>query len=362
MIYINMLSKAHTVKGQGVLSAHDEQVRLVRERLDGCCEVMEEDRRLGEVNHYHTINLRYFFHALWAKLFGRARVGYVHFLPETLENSVHLPKWMKKAFYWYVIQFYKEMDELIVVNPYFIGELNKYGIPKDQIIYIPNFVSAKEFYPAKEDCPSEEKRKEEKQKGSFTVLCAGQLQKRKGVLEVVELARELPDVRFLWAGNFAFGKISEGYEEIRKAVANPPKNMEFLGLVPREEMCRLYQEADLFFLPSYEELFPMAILEAWSCHTPVLVRKLPIYQNVLFDFVEAGEGLEQFKQKIQNWKEDRKALAVAKEAARQGSLYYSEERIADLWKDFYMVAKRHHCVYNNHYKKRMGDSVNGIHY
>ncbi|MFW5630511.1 MAG: glycosyltransferase family 4 protein [Acetivibrio ethanolgignens] len=353
MIYINMLSKAHTVKGQGVLSAHDEQVRLVKTRLSDTCFVTEDDRVMGEVNHYHTINLRYFFHALWAKLRGRVRVGYVHFLPETLENSIHLPNWMRRIFYWYVIRFYKEMDELVVVNPYFINELEKYGIPKDKVTYIPNFVSALEFYPAKE----------KKKNDRFTVLCAGQLQKRKGVLEVIRLAEELPQVRFLWAGNFAFGKISEGYEEIRKAVENPPENLEFLGLVDRKAMKRLYQEVDLFFLPSYEELFPMTILEAWSCHTPVLVRKLPIYQNVLFDFVEYGENLEDFRDKIQRWEKKPPAMELLREAAKRGSAYYSEERIAGLWKEFYIVAKEHHYVYNNsQYKKLMGDRVNGIHY
>ena len=325
----------------------------MKDYLYNSCFVMENGGVLGEVNHYHTINLEYFFHALWAKARGKARVGYVHFLPETLENSIRLPGWMRKVFYWYVIRFYQEMDELVVVNPYFIGELRKYGISKEKVTYIPNFVSARDFYPERE------KRKNER----FTVLCAGQLQKRKGVLEAVQLARELPEIRFLWAGNFAFGKISEGYEEIKEAVENPPENMEFLGLVERKEMRKLYQEADMFFLPSYEELFPMTILEAWSCHTPVLVRRLPIYQNVLFDFAETGENREEFKEKIKSWANDSQALLKAAEASRQGSLYYSEERVASLWKEFYTVAKRHHYVYNNsQYKKQMGDRIHGIHY
>lgn len=353
MIYVNMLSKAHTVKGQGVLSAHDEQVQLVKDRLYRNCFVTEDDVCFGEVNHYHTINLRYFFHALLAKMKGRARVGYVHFLPETLENSICLPKWMKQIFYWYVLRFYKEMDELVVVNPYFIEVLGKYGVPKEKITYIPNFVSSDDFYPLE---------KKEKNK-TFTVLCAGQLQKRKGVLEVIELAKQMPQVQFLWAGNFAFGKISEGYDRIKEAVENPPKNMKFLGLVDRKEMRQLYQQADMFFLPSFEELFPMTILEAWSCHTPVMVRKLPIYQNILFDFAESGDDLAEFKEKINLWREDGQALERAREQAALGNKYYSEDRIADLWKDFYTVAKRHHYVYNNtQYKKQMGERVNGIHY
>ena len=41
---INMLSKADMVKGQGVLSAHDEQVALAREVMKGKAEILENAR------------------------------------------------------------------------------------------------------------------------------------------------------------------------------------------------------------------------------------------------------------------------------------------------------------------------------
>ena len=43
----------------------------------------------------------------------------------------------------------------------------------------------------------------------FTVVSAGQLQMRKGVLEFIDLATKMPDIQFVWAGNFAFKGISE---------------------------------------------------------------------------------------------------------------------------------------------------------
>ena len=65
----------------------------------------------------------------------------------------------------------------------------------------------------------------------------------------------------MWAGGFSFGKISEGYEEIREAMKHAPKNIKFLGIVDREKMNEVYNMADVMFLPSYEELFPMTF---WS--------------------------------------------------------------------------------------------------
>lgn len=44
----------------------------------------------------------------------------------------------------------------------------------------------------------------------------GQVQHRKGVLDFIEVAKKLPDVQFVWAGGFSFGKITSGYEELKK--------------------------------------------------------------------------------------------------------------------------------------------------
>ena len=106
--------------------------------------------------------------------------------------------------------------------------------------YIPNFVSEEQFYPL----PAEEKKAlREKYKipqDKFIVFCAGQLQRRKGFFDYIELARRMPDVLFLWAGSFAFGLISDGHDEIKAILENPPENFRLLGLVEREYMNELY--------------------------------------------------------------------------------------------------------------------------
>ena len=57
---INMLSKADMVKGQGVLSAHDEQVALAREVMKGKAEILENARIPCHITHYHSINPEYY--------------------------------------------------------------------------------------------------------------------------------------------------------------------------------------------------------------------------------------------------------------------------------------------------------------
>ena len=45
---INMLSKADMVKGQGVLSAHDEQVALARQVMKGSAVILENSKKACE--------------------------------------------------------------------------------------------------------------------------------------------------------------------------------------------------------------------------------------------------------------------------------------------------------------------------
>ncbi len=82
--------------------------------------------------HYHTIDLKHYLSMPFAKRKG-VTVGYVHFLPETIEGSIKLPKLIKKIFYKYIINFYNNMDYLVTVNPNFITKLEAYNIDRKKI-------------------------------------------------------------------------------------------------------------------------------------------------------------------------------------------------------------------------------------
>lgn len=58
---------------------------------------------------------------------------------------------------------------------------------------------------------------------------------------------------------------------------NPPKNVKFIGIIPRTEMNEIFNMADVLFMPSFSELFPMSILEAVNSSKPVLLRDLELY-------------------------------------------------------------------------------------
>ena len=143
---INMMSRADSVQCQGVASAYKEQVALVENGLSDRFCVTYNSKKPGNINHYHTVNFPFYLSISRAKRKG-STVGYVHFLPETLEQSLKLPKLFKKVFYKYLLSFYGRMDYLVTVNPYFIDRLAAYGIDRSKVTYIPNFVNEKDFFP-----------------------------------------------------------------------------------------------------------------------------------------------------------------------------------------------------------------------
>lgn len=331
---ICVFTKADMAKGQGVQTAGQEQINLIQEILKDEFEIKVNPKLPGDINHYHTINPEFFAQN---KLLGKigVSVGYVHFLPETVEGSINLPDFARKVFNSYMITFYKSMDYHVVVNPYFIELMKNYNIDTSNTVYIPNFVSNDNFYPY-----SAEKRKAVLEKygyseNDFIVLGVGQTQTRKGVLDFVEIAKQHPEMKFVWAGGFSFKNITEGYKEIKEVMENPPSNMNFIGIVPREEMLDLYNLGHVMFLPSYAELFPMTILEAMAVGKPILLRDLDIYYCILDGYYLKGNDNEEFGQLLIKLKEDPNFYQEAVKMANQGNRFYNKESVGEMWKNFY---------------------------
>lgn len=334
MIQVNMFSSADKVQGQGVGSAYLELIQLLKKYHPTAIELTINRYKKATISHYHTIDLPFYITTFFRKRFGR-RIGYVHFLPSTLKGSIHLPRAIENIFYQYVISFYKRMDHLVVVNPVFIEELKKYGIAESKITYIPNFVAKKDFFPYSIERKKQLKESKGISADKFVVFGAGQVQERKGVYDFVQLAEQMPDVQFIWAGGFSFGKITDGYEKFKKIMANPPANLQFPGIIQRDEMRDYYNMADLFLLPSYEELFPMCILESFASHTPVMLRDLPLYEPVLKGYYLPCADRSGMKESIDLLKNDPAVYHELKQQAIKGNQYYSEERLAALWLEFY---------------------------
>ncbi len=333
-IVVNMLSKADSVDGQGVGSAYIEQVNLIKEELNDIFEVRINSKKKADIVHVHSVNPGFYFRF---KKKNGVRVMYCHFLPETLKGSIKLPKPIFAIFCKYVMSFYKKAEYLVVVNPIFKQDLIRLGVKEERIIYIPNYVSKDSFYPISKDEALEVRRKYNIPEDRFVVLGCGQVQTRKGVLDFVEVAKMNPDIEFVWCGGFSFKGITDGYNELKKIVDNPPcENLKFLGIIPRTEMNLMFNMSDCLFMPSYNELFPMSILEAASAGKPIVLRDLDLYEDILWDNYLKGTNNEDFSSLIRTLAQNTSYYEKACQLSNHISEYYSKENVAKLWKDFYL--------------------------
>lgn len=105
-----------------------------------------------------------------------------------------------------------------------------------------------------------------------TVLFLGFLSRRKGCMDIPEVARLVsqrePQARFLLAGTGS----REDMQQIRELARRHGVEgfLRFPGWVWEKEKQRLLENAALFFLPSYTEGLPMSVLEAMAHGLPVV--------------------------------------------------------------------------------------------
>lgn len=105
-----------------------------------------------------------------------------------------------------------------------------------------------------------------------TVLFLGELGKRKGCYDIPDVAekviKEIPMARFILAGAGS----SEDETAIKKMFIDKgiSSNISFPGWIRGKEKDKLLREADVFFLPSYNEGMPMSILDAMGYGLPVV--------------------------------------------------------------------------------------------
>jgi glycosyltransferase involved in cell wall biosynthesis len=97
----------------------------------------------------------------------------------------------------------------------------------------------------------------------------GRLGKRKGVYDLLEafarVVKDFPNAHLVLGGD---GDINEVKQIVsQKELSN---NIHILGWVSGEEKVRVFQECDIYVLPSYNEGLPGSILEAMSVGIPVV--------------------------------------------------------------------------------------------
>jgi glycosyltransferase involved in cell wall biosynthesis len=99
-------------------------------------------------------------------------------------------------------------------------------------------------------------------------LWVGRVAEVKDPLSFVQLARLVPEARFMMVG--AAGSEAEGLGAAVRAAAGETPNLELVDRRPHEELLRAYETATAVVSTSWFEGFPNTFLEGWARGAPAL--------------------------------------------------------------------------------------------
>lgn len=226
--------------------------------------------------HINTVLPDSVLAALSARLRGRKVVWYGHSTMEDFRRSFRGSDRLSPLFRRWITFCYSLGDVVLTPTDYSKALLEGYGL-KRPVYSISNGVDTAWFHPDPALRQSF-RRRYGLREGERAVISVGHTIARKGLPDFLELARRLPDVRFLW---FGWTDPHLLPADIQTAIENAPANARFPGFVDRERLREAYCGADAFAFLSHEETEGIVVLEALACGIPTVVRDIPVYSGWL---------------------------------------------------------------------------------
>ncbi len=248
--------------------------------------VTDKDSTDYDILHINTVTPDSLKQIKQARSLGKKVIYHAHSTEEDFRNSFKFSNTVSGLFKKWLVYLYSMADVIITPTPYSKSLLESYHISKP-IYDVSNGVSLDDFNPAKEQinafCDLYHIHPEDK-----IVISVGWLFERKGFDTYVEVAREMPEIKFFWFGDI---KLSNSTSKIKKILRDLPENIILPGYVSGDVIKGAYGRANLFFFPSREETEGIVVLEALSCKTPVLLRDIPVFDPWMIDKVNCYKGV-----------------------------------------------------------------------
>jgi glycosyltransferase involved in cell wall biosynthesis len=151
-----------------------------------------------------------------------------------------------------------------------------------------------------------------------------------------EVLKSVPESFLVIVGQ---GRIKTKLEEL-STKSEIKKNVMFPGFIKGEELITYYKSADVFVLPSFEESFPMVLLEASASGLPLIVSNLKSFESIVKDgyngfFTRTGNDRD-LATKIIYLLENEEVRKRIGRNARQKVKEFSWERVAEETKKIYL--------------------------
>lgn len=174
---------------------------------------------------------------------------------------------------------------------------------------------------------------------TFTIIYVARLVALKRHYMLFEMLKELPNVKLELIGQ---GPLKE--ELLEKIKDYQLENqVEFLGLLPREEVYKKLKEADLYISTSSYEGLPIGVLEAMGCGIPCLVSKIEQHAEI----AEQCSSLELCDDNIDQWVE---RIRVIMKLSENECNSIGKKNKEDVFSHFSLASM--HSRYNDLYYKK----------
>lgn len=320
-ILVNLVSESEfTVQGHGVHTAYLEMRNILESQPD--VDLLVNSKPLREVNitHIHTVGL-FAFRRLMSR-YGGKKIVSAHMVPGSLIGSIVGARVWVHGFKHYLCWFYNQADTVVAVSPATKEELVKLGVRRP-IVVIDNSIDTSKFT----NSPAEKRRCRELlglPQDKFIVIGNGQIQPRKRFDVFIDMARQLPELQFVWVGGIPFKAAGADFVKLNAMMKHHPKNVIITDVIPLAKS-RLYTKAgDLMFMPSCQETFGLSIIEGAASGMPVIVRDIHDYDATFGDYVIRGND-SNFKQLIQRAHNDPKFYAKYQAKSHQLAQKYDSK-------------------------------------
>ncbi len=226
---------------------------------------------------------------------GKKIVYHAHSTEEDFKKGFIFSKQISPAFKKWIIKCYTLGDVIITPTPYSKKLLEGYGI-KNKIYAISNGIDLDKF---KKD---ELARKRFRERYHYSeddkvIVGVGLYIERKGIIDFVELAKRMPEYKFIW---FGYSPLSATTKDVRKAVNTKLDNLVFAGYVEQSIIVEAMNGCDIYLFPTYEETEGIPIIEACACEATSVIRDIPIFEDWLEDGknVYKAKNIDEFEDKI----------------------------------------------------------------
>ncbi len=324
-----------TIGKSGLGKAIQHQIKaLENEKIEYTLNPKED----YDILHINTYFLKSYLLAKKAKKKGKKIVYHAHSTEEDYKNGFIFAKQTSKLFKKWLIKCYRLGDVIITPTPYSKKLLEGYkGLENKKIYAISNGIEI-EFFKKNKKLGEKFRRDYGFTKSDKIVIGIGLYIERKGIVDFVELAKRLPDYKFVW---FGYSPLIAATAPVKKAVNTTLPNLFFPGYVEQDVIKGAMNGADLYIFPTFEETEGIPIIEACACKQNAIIRDIPIFEGWLEDGknVYKAKDVDEFEEKIKAFFDGR--LPSLTEAAYKVALE----------KDIKKIGKQLKAVYEEVMKK-----------